>query len=94
MAWGRPLKLHWAQQRGGPVVAPSSPEAQLFDVFVGDLARDVDEQVLFATVFHFALLHERLMLPVCPFQPTSHGPSLRLHIGVSISKTMVVITEL
>lgn len=46
MAWGRPLKLHWAQQRGGPVVAPSSPEAQLFDVFVGDLARDVDEQTL------------------------------------------------
>lgn len=44
VAWGRPLKLQWAQHRGS--ANPSAPgEGQSFDVFVGDLARDIDEQV-------------------------------------------------
>lgn len=40
IVWGRPLKLQWAQHRGA-----GGAEAQSFDVFVGDLAKEVDEQV-------------------------------------------------
>ncbi|GAB4818047.1 hypothetical protein N2152v2_005093 [Parachlorella kessleri] len=47
VAWGRPLKLQWAQHRNtGGAQPSSSAEGQSFDVFVGDLARDIDEQKL------------------------------------------------
>lgn len=46
VAWGRPLKLQWAQHRSGSGGAPGEgAQQQSFDVFVGDLARDVDETV-------------------------------------------------